>query len=332
MPVSPIVVSALIAGPLAFIFGWLICKAYFSWDARQPTSRTRKKKAGRDGFSMTGKIRALETVVLEHEAIGKATRRRVVGLKARLSGKDELVAGIEEELIGLKRDLAGRDQTIESLRRSGNSSEAMHSEVESEMIVLRAERDESLSRIKHLEKRLEHLDTDETDELLAAEYEDGEIPPEELREAREMLTRRNGEIFELRKGLHEREDRIKQLKDKLKEWDERVKPLSEQFQQQRNMIQELRAQLKAATETPPAERRPSQEPIDDLQLICGIGPTLQRKLHEQKIARFQQIAELSESELFQLADAIGVGIGRVQRDEWVRQAQQLQDQKYRRSA
>ena len=331
MPVSPIVVSALIAGPLAFIFGWLICKAYFSWDSRRPSSRTRKKGAKRDKFSMTGRVRVLESAVLEHAAIEKATRRRVVGLKARLSEKDELVSGIEEELITLKRDLAGRDQTIESLRRSGNSSEATQSEVESELIVLRAERDEFLSQIKHLEIRLENLDSDDIQEPVA-EYEDADTSQEELQEAREMLSRRNGEIFDLRQGLHERDDRIKQLKNKLKEWDERVKPLSGQFKQQRTMIQELRDQLKAATETPPDERRPSQEPIDDLQLICGIGPTLQRKLHEQKIARFQQIATLSETELVQLADAIGVGIGRVQRDEWVRQAKQLQDQKYRRSA
>ena len=331
MPVSPIVVSALIAGPLAFIFGWLICKAYFSWDSRQPSSRTRKTGTKRDKFSMTGKVRALESAVLEHAAIEKATRRRVVGLKARLSEKDEAVAGIQEELITLKRDLAGRDQTIESLRRSGNSSEATHGEVDSELIVLRAERDEFLSQIKHLEIRLENLDSDDMHEPVA-EYEDEDPSQEELQEAREMLSRRNGEIFELRQGMHERDDRIKQLKNKLKEWDERVKPLSEQFQQQRSMIQELRDQLKAATETPPDERRPSQEPIDDLQLICGIGPTLRRKLHEQKIARFQQIAELSETELIQLADAIGVGIGRVQRDEWVRQAKQLRDQKYRRSA
>ncbi len=150
MPVNAVVVSALIAGPLAFILGWLICKAYFSWDAGEPTARVRKKRTGRDKFSMTGKVRALESVVLEHEAIGKATRKRVVGLKARLSEKDELVSGIEEELISLKRALAGRDQTIESLRHTGNRSESMQSEVESEMIVLRAERDEFLSQIKHL--------------------------------------------------------------------------------------------------------------------------------------------------------------------------------------
>ncbi len=332
MPVNPVVVSALIAGPLAFLVGWLICKAYFSWDAGEPTVRIHKKRIGRDKFSMTGKVRALESVVLEHEAIGKATRKRVVGLKARLSEKDELVSGIEEELIGLKRALAGRDQTIESLRYTGNRSESMHSEVENEITMLRAERGEFLSQIKHLEKRLEHLDTDDTNETVAAEDEDGATSPEELHEARQILSRRNSEIFELRQGLHERENRIKQLEDKLKVWDERVRPLSEQFQQQRIMIQELRAQLKTAIEEPPAKRRPSQEPIDDLQQICGIGPALQRKLHEQKIARFQQIAELSDSELAQLADAIGVGIGRIQRDEWVRQAQQLRDQKYRQSA
>lgn len=331
MPVNAVVVSALIAGPLAFILGWLICKAYFSWDAGEPTVRIHKKRIGRDKFSMTGKVRALESVVLEHEAIGKATRKRVVGLKARLSEKDELVSGIEEELIGLKRALAGRDQTIESLRHTGNRSESMQSEVENEITMLRGERGEFLSQIKHLEKRLEHLDTDDTNETVA-EFDDGDTSQEELQEARGMLSRRNGEIFDLRQGLHERDDRIKQLKHKLKEWDERVKPLSEQFQQQRSMIEELRGQLKTATEEPPAKRRPSQEPIDDLQQICGIGPALQRKLHEQKIARFQQIAELSDSELAQLADAIGVGIGRIQRDEWVRQAQQLRDQKYRRSA
>ena len=332
MPIGPIVVSTLIAGPLAFIFGWLICKAYFSWDARGPSARARKRKDGQDAFSMTGKVRALQTTVLKHEATQKATLQRVIGLKARLSEKDELVVGIEEQLSSLKQALTDRDQAIESLRRSGNGSQSRPNEVEGEMIVLRAERDEFLFQIHHLEQRLENLDTDDTDDSIAAEHEDEATSLEALHEAREMLSRRNSEIFELRQGLHEREDRIDELKDKLKSWNERVKPLSEQFQQQRKMIQELRAQLKAASEEPPVERSPSKKATDDLQLICGIGPALQRKLHEQKFLRFQQIAELSDTELIQLADAIGVGIGRVQRDEWVRQAQQLHAQKNRQSA
>ena len=66
---------------------------------------------------------------------------------------------------------------------------------------------------------------------------------------------------------------------------------------------------------------------DDLTLISGIGPVIQRKLNELGIYSFQQISELTP----ELVDRVSRGIkffpDRIGRDNWIGQAAALMRRK-----
>lgn len=61
---------------------------------------------------------------------------------------------------------------------------------------------------------------------------------------------------------------------------------------------------------------------DDLKKISGIGPVLEKKLNTLGVTRFDQIAALSDEEIAQIDDALSFK-GRIQRDNWLGQAEEL---------
>jgi large subunit ribosomal protein L21 len=63
---------------------------------------------------------------------------------------------------------------------------------------------------------------------------------------------------------------------------------------------------------------------DDLKLISGVGPVLQDKLNELGIYHFWQIAKFGAKDIDLVNDAMAFP-GRIERDEWIAQAQNLAD-------
>jgi predicted flap endonuclease-1-like 5' DNA nuclease len=66
--------------------------------------------------------------------------------------------------------------------------------------------------------------------------------------------------------------------------------------------------------------RPSK--IDELQLIQGIGPALERRLHGYGVYRYRQIADWNRHQVEVYGDRLDVG-ERIHNEEWVRQAAEL---------
>ncbi len=64
-------------------------------------------------------------------------------------------------------------------------------------------------------------------------------------------------------------------------------------------------------------------PKDDLKLIKGIGPGLERKLQDVGIILFEQIADLSDLQIADLETNVVKFTGRIKRDDWIVQAEQL---------
>ena len=64
---------------------------------------------------------------------------------------------------------------------------------------------------------------------------------------------------------------------------------------------------------------------DNLTLIDGVGPFLEKKLNDIGIVSFAQIASLSADDIPQLTRAIGHIPGRIEQDKWVEQAAKLLD-------
>jgi predicted flap endonuclease-1-like 5' DNA nuclease len=71
---------------------------------------------------------------------------------------------------------------------------------------------------------------------------------------------------------------------------------------------------------------------DDLKLIVGIGPVLERMLQQLGIATYRQIARWSERDIDEMDARLHEFPGRIRRDGWVAQARALHRSKYGESA
>jgi large subunit ribosomal protein L19 len=60
--------------------------------------------------------------------------------------------------------------------------------------------------------------------------------------------------------------------------------------------------------------KPKGEP-DDLKLIAGITPELEKKLNKLGLIKFEQIANLTDDEIAQLDDALSLG-NQIEHDDW----------------
>jgi NADH-quinone oxidoreductase subunit E len=83
------------------------------------------------------------------------------------------------------------------------------------------------------------------------------------------------------------------------------------------------ARAKAADGRPELLTRPRSGKGDDLKLIWGVGPALEKLLHKMGVWHFDQIAQWTARELAWVDGRLEGFKGRAQRDEWVKQAKKL---------
>ena len=67
---------------------------------------------------------------------------------------------------------------------------------------------------------------------------------------------------------------------------------------------------------------------DDLKLIVGVGPVLERLLHQLGVTSYQQIARWTERDIDEFDHRLAEFPGRIRRDGWVTQARALHESKY----
>ncbi|MCP5126168.1 MAG: hypothetical protein H6973_11235 [Gammaproteobacteria bacterium] len=98
------------------------------------------------------------------------------------------------------------------------------------------------------------------------------------------------------------------------------------------------APVEAAPEPAPVEATPKPALVripakpariepDDLKLISGIGPALEKKLNACGISRYQELATLSDADIDRVEAAIK-SFGRIRRDDWIGQAKARHFEKY----
>ena len=86
---------------------------------------------------------------------------------------------------------------------------------------------------------------------------------------------------------------------------------------------EQTAEPKRASEIKAIAQVPVRQ--DDLKMISGVGPGLERKLLDYGITSYAQIAALNEDDIAELEAHVVKFAGRIKRDDWIGQAQQLMD-------
>lgn len=81
---------------------------------------------------------------------------------------------------------------------------------------------------------------------------------------------------------------------------------------------------KAKTETKkaPAKKVEAKSGGDDLTKISGVGPVIVGKLNDLGITTFKQVAEFKAADIAEIDEKLNFK-GRIERDEWVKQAKEL---------
>ena len=70
-------------------------------------------------------------------------------------------------------------------------------------------------------------------------------------------------------------------------------------------------------------KQPREGKGDDLKLIWGVGPKLEKMLHEMGVWHFDQIAAWTKSELAWVDGRLEGFKGRAARDKWIAQSKKL---------
>jgi predicted flap endonuclease-1-like 5' DNA nuclease len=150
---------------------------------------------------------------------------------------------------------------------------------------------------------------------------------------------------------------ITKLQSELQKWQDRVPPLVERFQRRDDEASQLEtglaeaqqriAELEAGASSQQTRIEPVNDPDlltdgrsasndtldldvtaagDELQRIKGIGPAIQKTLNEIGIFSFQQIADMTEYDIDQVAKRLKGFHSRIYREDWIGQARDLHSQ------
>jgi len=76
------------------------------------------------------------------------------------------------------------------------------------------------------------------------------------------------------------------------------------------------------------DTKPAKKDRDDLTAIKGVGPVLEKVLHDTGIYYFRQMALLDKDGIDELQEQIPQFPGRIRRDQWVKQAKKLHQKKH----
>jgi len=319
-------VIALVSFAVAFISGSMLSKAFFVTRGAPGSINRKKLHALLQAQQMRYRKRliALNNVIGRHEEIRDQIREKVSNIELSHADQGKLLNHVKTELEqgrqknrDLQKQLGERDRSIAEF----SADESSISATEKELAMLRIERDELAARIGRMEaeqeKKAETTKAGNDKDNIARMRAD-------MGELRETLATRDRTVHDLKVELQDSTEQAKRLQTKLDNWKQRVTPLTRKLKQQKELIQKFYRSNRRSD----AENRgiPDEESGDDLKAIRGIGPALERRLQQHGIFRYEQIAELTAEELADIARKLAIAPNLAERDEWIQQARNLQDQ------
>ncbi|MGE3618173.1 MAG: hypothetical protein AB7L66_20040, partial [Gemmatimonadales bacterium] len=263
-----------------------------------------------------------DAVDREHQA-----RRRLGEVETRLRDQavehEQAVAALRAELGAataraervepLRRQLTDREELVRSMAHERDEASRLAGRLETDLEVRTREGAERLAEIERLRTAAARL------EERVAELEAAEGAAVRARDE-EAVARRRAEVqvASLTDEIRARDVRFQRLLD-----DRRDAVLAgrEEVGRLREEIARARAG-EARNGTASSEHLNGSEPADDLKLIAGIGPAIERLLHDHGVTTFRQIADWTPVEVARFGDFLGALRGRIDRDRWVEQARE----------
>ena len=165
------------------------------------------------------------------------------------------------------------------------------------------------------------------------------------------LRERDDKIFKLSRELENWQDRLPPLIERYKQRNEEAEQLEQDLEAARERIAALESMVgseetrvdpvdpEALGDDLDASNEPTDEDAgedadpddievgrhsrDNLKLIKGVGPAIEKTLNELGIFRFSQIAEMSEYDIDRVANRLKGFRSRIHREDWMGQAREL---------
>jgi len=130
------------------------------------------------------------------------------------------------------------------------------------------------------------------------------------------------EIPPLKQVVGTRDKRIAELERQLNILQQKTPAFQNTIKAREARIRDLERMLKDARKLPAfGMKKPTRKP-DDLKLISGVGPKLEKTLHKRGIYFFEQVAGFTRKDVAAVDDMLSFK-GRIDRDEWIKQAKIL---------
>lgn len=136
------------------------------------------------------------------------------------------------------------------------------------------------------------------------------------------------ELEEAKKKLHEEVESINQLRGEFSIAQSELKRIEHTQSKEQD-----KDKKQAQKETDPEAKRVlkiAAEEKDDLKVINGIGPGIEKRLNEIGIHSYREISEFTPELIEQISASIKFFPGRIERDRWVEQASKLYLDKIRK--
>jgi predicted flap endonuclease-1-like 5' DNA nuclease len=229
----------------------------------------------------------------------------------------------------------GKDKEIKRLNMEVNALKALHAEAvhETDDMILKNKRNEQKlyekdEALVHIAQRKHLLDYKSFGTATEAEKDDlkmiSGIGPfiEERLHALDIYTVRQISQFTV-KDIDTINDAIEYFSGRIErdEWVAQAKELVHNKNKRAELLKQI-SERKARIYYDRIGIAKKEE-ADDLTIISGIGGWIQEKLNVLDIYTFRQIGNFTEEDIHTVTDAIEYFPGRVERDEWILQAQEL---------
>lgn len=248
---------------------------------------------------------------------------------------------LQEEVTGLKAEVSTASNNAAEIGKL-NAEIARLKEMESKVFMLKetnAAQYNELAKLKGASTEMESLNDKNKD--LQAEID--------------LLKNRLGEINSLKASNDEMTNRMNEmgiykqkwsaLEDEKPTWISKHKAQDEEIERLKAELERMKTEAAAAPARPLTKeqkeakaanarnvlqsaigtkiKRAAASDADDLKLISGVGPFIEKKLNNLGIYTFEQVSQFDGDLVQVVTDAIQFFPGRIQRDNWVDQAGKL---------
>lgn len=275
-----------------------------------------------------GRVRRLRRRQEELEKEIDAKDRELAERQDALATAHETISAREKVIAELEKELQEALDRIQLMEQKKAHLYREISDINSEVEKLQATNQSYLTTIDDLNNQIVGLKT--RNEQMAAALE-GQTEPPVLTEKREETTevdntfRNRLEMIE-RKMLQIESENIS-LKQELDELRDAAAGYSRSSEIMSAAAPETESGVLLESPLPPDAIGTAEGERDDLTMIKGIGSFIAKKLNELNIFTFRQISRWDNRQIKEITAQLEYFEGRIEKDDWVGQAQRLYDLK-----